>query len=162
MLFFNSVDSKEVPKGMENDEGRLLWLPASQIWIPGFLNLVDDLNYIWPDTAGVWCSSQDNWRERTNYSAFTFHLIMDLPPPWRVGLLLETCMSGWFQSSSGVTGGSLRWFCWQFGNLAAYLAHLVCVQQQDATLPKLTGTSIGAVLTAFTPFDVGGKLALAR
>lgn len=68
------VDSKEVPKGMDNDEGRLLWLPASQVLDSGF-RLVDDLNYIWPDIVGrqqlVFFSGQLDENERiTQHSLF--------------------------------------------------------------------------------------------
>jgi len=49
MVFFQiKVGSLVVPKGMENDEGRLLWLPKDQVLTAPF-ELVDDLQYLWQD-----------------------------------------------------------------------------------------------------------------
>lgn len=49
MCFFSiAVDSKTVPLGLENSEGKLLWLPADQVLNSGY-ELVDDLQYIWKD-----------------------------------------------------------------------------------------------------------------
>lgn len=49
MCFFTCpVASKQVPNGMANSEGELVWLPADQVLQSGY-ELVDDLNYLWED-----------------------------------------------------------------------------------------------------------------
>ncbi|MBT4124707.1 MAG: NUDIX domain-containing protein [Candidatus Pacebacteria bacterium] len=49
MCFFKiEVSSKEVPLGLENDEGELIWLPADKVLTSGY-ELVDDLNYCFQD-----------------------------------------------------------------------------------------------------------------
>lgn len=49
MVFFQiKVGSMTVPNGMENDEGQLLWLPKDQVLTAPY-ELVDDLQYLWPD-----------------------------------------------------------------------------------------------------------------
>lgn len=49
MVFFQiKVSSLNVPKGMENDEGQLLWLLKDQVLTASY-ELVDDLQYLWQD-----------------------------------------------------------------------------------------------------------------
>lgn len=45
-FFIVHVPNLEVPVGMENDEGKLLWLDATELHTAGF-ELVDDLHYLW-------------------------------------------------------------------------------------------------------------------
>lgn len=53
MCFFKiAVATKEVPKGMDNPEGKLLWLPKDKVLNSDY-ELVDDLHYCFTDiTAG--------------------------------------------------------------------------------------------------------------
>jgi 8-oxo-dGTP pyrophosphatase MutT (NUDIX family) len=49
MCFFKiTVPSKEIPTGMENPEGQLVWLPKNQV-LKSDYELVDDLNYCFKD-----------------------------------------------------------------------------------------------------------------
>ncbi|PJC42635.1 MAG: hypothetical protein CO040_03330, partial [Candidatus Pacebacteria bacterium CG_4_9_14_0_2_um_filter_36_8] len=51
MCFFKiSVPNKEVPFGLDNDEGELVWLPKDKVLNSGY-ELVDDLNYCFKDVA---------------------------------------------------------------------------------------------------------------
>lgn len=75
MCFFSmTVETKNVPLGMENPEGNLLWLPASQVLTSGY-ELVDDLQYIWTDLVEdsrvLFFAAQLNKQEKiTQHSIF--------------------------------------------------------------------------------------------
>jgi 8-oxo-dGTP diphosphatase len=48
MCFFSiAVASMELPNGMENDEGELIWLKQDEVLTTEY-ELVDDLHYCWP------------------------------------------------------------------------------------------------------------------
>ncbi len=53
MCFFKiELPSKEIPLGMENPEGQLVWLPKDQVLTSDY-ELVDDLHHCFPDiTSG--------------------------------------------------------------------------------------------------------------
>ncbi|MFH2118718.1 MAG: NUDIX domain-containing protein [Candidatus Paceibacterota bacterium] len=51
MCFFKiAVPTKDIPSGMENPEGELIWLPKDRVLNSNY-ELVDDLNYCFPDIA---------------------------------------------------------------------------------------------------------------
>ncbi|PIR62451.1 MAG: hypothetical protein COU65_03380 [Candidatus Pacebacteria bacterium CG10_big_fil_rev_8_21_14_0_10_42_12] len=53
-FFVIEVKSKDVPLGLENDEGSLMWLHKDEVLTSGY-ELVDDLNYCWDQiTEGPW------------------------------------------------------------------------------------------------------------
>lgn len=53
MGFFSiQVPTKRVPRGMENEEGELLWLPKSAVLTSSY-ELVDDLHYCWEFLAST-------------------------------------------------------------------------------------------------------------
>lgn len=52
MCFFSIVvPSLEVPLGMENDEGNLIWMHKDKV-LHSEYELVDDLHYLWNDIVG--------------------------------------------------------------------------------------------------------------
>lgn len=51
-FFVMTVSTKEVPTGLENSEGELLWLHKDNVLTSGY-ELVDDLNYCWNDLANT-------------------------------------------------------------------------------------------------------------
>ena len=46
-FFEIKVESKQIPKGTENEEGELIWMKSSDL-LSDEREKVDDLNYIWP------------------------------------------------------------------------------------------------------------------
>lgn len=76
MCFFTiEVPTLELPTGMENDEGQLLWLPKQEVLKTEY-KLVDDINYCWEHLSSdekrilfVGCTVSDqleikNWQSR--------------------------------------------------------------------------------------------------
>lgn len=74
-FFAITLPSKEIPLGLENDEGQLIWLPRENVLSSEYL-LVDDINYCWDHISGdekrtlfVGCTVSDkleiqNWQSR--------------------------------------------------------------------------------------------------
>lgn len=50
-FFAITVPTKEIPRGLENDEGQLIWLPKGKV-LNSEYQLVDDINYCWDHISG--------------------------------------------------------------------------------------------------------------
>ena len=78
MCFFSiAVASVELPKGMENDEGELIWLQQDTVLTAEY-ELVDDIRYCWPHLV--------NTDQRVLYAGCTVDATLAISQ-WRSRLL---------------------------------------------------------------------------